>query len=319
MPFGSASNGQKTSPRGSGAHPPRSDEETTAPQREAYDCVVSCADATTGMTIAATVVTRRLISALSSTLEVYESPIWISSHQLDPHAVADVEPLMVPHDHSFRGWTNRSNERALLVRAGDDPVEGLADAIAQQQRRHGLADGAFDLVLRIFALGTALRNRRQLVIAVRCRLVGERRLDEPLCHEVGVTAIRRGCVRVVVRSEAEMPTGILARQVERVDPGSHELHDREREIGEAIRIGSSAFGKELGEGERVRIGGKRRAVTAGHLDDAPPALRFAHYAPNARAPARLEELRDRHVARDHEILDEITRLILVDHREVDDP
>src|SRR5215468_3257454 len=102
MPLGSASSGQKTSPRGSGAHPPRSDEETTAPQRAAYDCVVSSAAATAGNASARPMDMKRLMSPLSSPLEVYESPIVICSDQLDPHPIADVESLVLPNDHPFR-------------------------------------------------------------------------------------------------------------------------------------------------------------------------------------------------------------------------
>src|SRR4029079_9831982 len=138
MPLGSARSGQKTSPRGNGAHPPRSDEETTAPQRDAYDCVVSCAAVTAGAISARAMGMRRLMSTLSSSLEVYEPTVWVSSHQLHAHAVADIEPFVLPNDHSFRGRADRSNERALLIRPRDDRIEGLANASAQRRPRCGL-------------------------------------------------------------------------------------------------------------------------------------------------------------------------------------
>ena len=46
----------------------------------------------------------------------------------------------------------------FCVGAGDDRVERLADAIAEQQRRGRLAHRALDLVLGVLALGAALRR-----------------------------------------------------------------------------------------------------------------------------------------------------------------
>ena len=59
---------------------------------------------------------------------------------------------------------------------------------------------------------------RELVVRVRrAALIAERRLHEPLRHEIGVAAVGRGGVRVVVRREPEVAARILARQIERVD------------------------------------------------------------------------------------------------------
>ena len=101
-------------------------------------------------------------------------------------------------------------------------------------------------------------------------------------------------------------------------PGPISFTIDKREIGKAIRIGLAALDEKLRERERVRLGWQRRAVAARQLDDATPALRLAHDAANARAALRLEELRDRDVARDHEILDQVARVILVHDLEVDD-
>ena len=115
-----------------------------------------------------------------------------------------------------------------------------------------LRTDALDLVLGVFALGAVLGDGGQLVVRVRRRRVGERRLDEPLRHEVGVAAVRRGRVRVVVRRQTEVAAGILARQVERVDAGSHQLDDRERQIRKALRIGRAPVDEKVRERERVR-------------------------------------------------------------------
>ena len=47
-------------------------------------------------------------------------------------------------------------------------------------------------------------------------------------------------------------------------------------------------------------------------------FRLTHDAPDSRASLALEEFRDRDVARDHEVLDQIAREVLVDDPEIDD-
>ena len=108
-----------------------------------------------------------LVPSLALALEIDERLLRIGRHQFDANFVADVEPFVVTDDHALSRRMNRAHERALLVRACDDRVKRLANAIAQQQRRDDLPNVALHLVLGVLTLGALLGDRRQLVVAVR--------------------------------------------------------------------------------------------------------------------------------------------------------
>ena len=89
-----------------------------------------------------------------------------------------------------------------------------------------------------------------------------------------------------------------ARAVEHVLAGPEQLHDAEREIGKAQRIGRAARGEELRRAPcESGLGGKRGAVLRRELDDAvPPLAARARRAGSPTDPAREDTARSRRCA-----------------------
>jgi hypothetical protein len=92
---------------------------------------------------------------LASSFEIDEPLVRIGSDELDLHFVPHVELVSVSNHHPFRRRVQGADEGSFGTRPRHDPVERLANSVVQQQRRDGLADGAFNLVLGVFALGAA--------------------------------------------------------------------------------------------------------------------------------------------------------------------
>ena len=98
--------------------------------------------------------------------EVDEATLGIDVHELDAHAIADVEPGRAFDDFAFGDRLADSYPRAFLGRARHDAVELLADAIDQQQCGRGFADLALDLVGVLFLRRAVSGELAQFVVGV---------------------------------------------------------------------------------------------------------------------------------------------------------
>src|ERR1035441_3294100 len=77
----------------------------------------------------------------------------VGRDELHAHLVTDLEALAAAHDLAFHGRPEDARPRALLRCTGHDPVEALADARLEEQRRRGFAHEALDLVRGVLLLG----------------------------------------------------------------------------------------------------------------------------------------------------------------------
>ena len=64
-----------------------------------------------------------------------------------------------------------------------------------------------------------LRQRCELGGGIGCRFAGDGRFQQPLCDEIGKSAIWRGRMGVVAHREREMTRGLLARQLQIIYDG----------------------------------------------------------------------------------------------------
>ena len=203
------------------------------------------------------------------------------------------------------GGASSAHPGALLGGAGHDALEALPDPVLEQQRRSRLAHLTLDLRRVVLLVGAVKRQLVELGERVGGRRSCERRLEHALRDDVGEAPVRRGGVRVVAHGEAEVPDGRGAREIHGVFAGAHQLHDGEREIGEAKRIDGLAPQQERLEGGGVRLGRQLRPELPRQVHDARPALGRSQHAAQRRQPAAIEEARRDPVGRDHQILDQL--------------
>src|ERR1017187_10396507 len=67
--------------------------------------------------------------------EVDEPALDVGREELHAHLVTDLEALAAAHDLAFHGRPEDARPCALLRSSGHDPVEALADARLEEQRR----------------------------------------------------------------------------------------------------------------------------------------------------------------------------------------
>jgi hypothetical protein len=104
-------------------------------------------------------------------------------------------------------------------------------------------------------LAAALGERAELGVAVRNRAARESGLEQALGHQIRKPPIRGGGMRVVGDGETEVPVPGRAWSFQRVLAAAHELHDREREIGERRGIRAPPLCEEVRERGGVRLRG----------------------------------------------------------------
>ncbi len=122
----------------------------------------------------------------------------------------------------------------------------------KQPRGGDLAHRALDLARGVLALGAVRGDRRRA--RRRCTAAARRRaaaLSRRCVIEIGIAAVRRGRVRVVVDREPEVAVSGSVARWSTYSPGPSSFTIDERQVGEARRIGGAA-----------RASGTRRARCA---------------------------------------------------------
>ncbi len=114
-----------------------------------------------------------------------------------------------------------------LSAAPDDGVEGFPHPVFEQQGRRGLAHLSLDLLGGVLLLRAVLAELRQLVHRVGRRLFTERRLEQAVGDEIGIAAVRRRGVGVVLDRQAEVSRRIAARRISHVLARPQQLDHRE--------------------------------------------------------------------------------------------
>src|SRR2546421_6550683 len=164
-------------------------------------------------------------------LEVYEAALRVCREEAHAHAVADAEAPFAAHDATRDGRVDEARERALVFDSGDDCVEGLADAVAEEHCGGGLAQTPLDLARSRLHKIAALRNRFEFLARVgrvRARLDG---LQTALRDKVREAPVGRGRVRVVVDGQTEVSLLFESGRFDHVVAGAEHLQYREREFG----------------------------------------------------------------------------------------
>src|SRR3954471_10260498 len=82
--------------------------------------------------------------------KVDEAVLDVHAGELDANVVADVESALAAHHPAFDRRRADAYVSALRRRAGDDPVELLADSRGDDERGRRLAHLALHLVRRVF-------------------------------------------------------------------------------------------------------------------------------------------------------------------------
>ena len=151
---------------------------------------------------------------------------------------------------------------------------------------------------------------RQLIVGIRRRLARDHCLQQALRHQVGVAAVGRRRVRVILHREAEVPLWFPAGLFQHILAGTEQLDHRQRQIGKMIGILLLLLTQKIMQRFRIGIGGKFGPHLRGDFHDPVPALGRFHHAPNGGQTLRLERTRDHAIGGDHEILDQLRGAIL---------
>lgn len=143
--------------------------------------------------------------------EVDVAALDVHGDQLHADAVADVDARCSLHQHTLGGDFQKPYPRAFGGGAGDDAIELLADARFEEKGGRGFADLPLDLVGGVFGLRAMLGEGVELAPGVgwRCSRNGD--LEQALCDEIGIAAIRGRGVGVVLDGKAEVSRDGIAR------------------------------------------------------------------------------------------------------------
>ena len=235
----------------------------------------------------------------------------VGAHELHAHRIADVQAFEAPHQASLGERLQDAHPDSLVRGTRDHGVELRTRARFEQHGRGGLVHLPLHLRGIAFLLRAVCRELPQLLLAVGRGAARERGFHEPLRDEIREAAVGRGRVRVVIDCEPEMPLDGNTRALAHILRGAEELHDRQRQVREALRGGALLPGEKVAE--RGRVGRRRQALAARarKLHDAAPALRRAQHPAERGVAVALEELRHRGVGRDHEVFDELLGAVVL--------
>ena len=158
---------------------------------------------------------------------------------------------------STGGWRSRTHV-PFVRRAGDDPVELVADAARHPQRGRSLPHQPLDLVGGILLFRAVRREHRQLGESDRApSRPGDGGLEQTLRHQIGKSPVRRGRMRVVGDREREVSVGRSRRRLpprtRRVPSSLMTLSDRS--ANSSGRLARCACEKRF---ERARVGMSRQ-------------------------------------------------------------
>ena len=170
--------------------------------------------------------------------EVDVAAIDIHADQPDPNPIADVHGALAMTRRPSTGGCRMRTHVPFGRGAGHERVEPLADPAFQQERRRRLAaPAAPPWWPRPPFVVQCAGEAGQVVLRVRRCRAGQRRLEQPLRDQVGITPIGRGRVGVVLHGQPEVPGPLFAGPLEGVLPGAEQLDDAQREIRETQRVG----------------------------------------------------------------------------------
>ncbi len=127
-----------------------------------------------------------------SSLEVDESPLHIGVHQLHTNPIPHVDTLGTLYQFPFNGRIKKAYPSALRRCTRDDGIEPFPNSRLQQQRRCRFPNLPFHLLGGILLFRAVLRQRLQVIVAVRRGLSSQRSLQQPLGDDVGISAVG-GC------------------------------------------------------------------------------------------------------------------------------
>ena len=165
-------------------------------------------------------------------------------------------------------------------------VELRADAPLQQQRRRRLLHLALDLRRVVLLFGAVRGEHAQLVVRVRRRAPGERRLQQALRDEIREAPVRRGRMRVILHRQAEVPFRAGRPATRRAySPEPSSFTTASERSAKPRRVGRPAREEERVQRDGIRRGGQRVTEPGGEIDDPLPAFRRSQHPAQRRKPA----------------------------------
>ena len=151
--------------------------------------------------------------------------------------VADVESLLAADHLPFDRRRHDPHPRALSRAPVTSASNSSPDARRDDQRGRRFPHLALDLVGRVLLRRAVRRQAARARPSCRATVPGERRLEQTLRQQIGIAAVGRRRVRVVLHGEPEMAGRLAARRIDDVLARSEQLDDRQRQIRKAVRIG----------------------------------------------------------------------------------
>ena len=130
--------------------------------------------------------------------------------------------------------------------------------------------------------------------------------------EIGVAAVRRGGMGVVVDGEAEVAFVLGAGIFDDVFAGAHGFQDGEGEFGEVVGIGGALGGEEIVEGFGIGLVGELGAKLGDDGLDAIPTFRDADHAADGEGFFFAQVAGHGDVGGDHETFNDVAGGIAID-------
>ena len=158
------------------------------------------------------------------------------------------------------------------------------DSGFQHHRRGRFFNLSFDSLSVVFLFSTVLRKRLQFIALVWNGTSAHGCLQQPLCDQIGKSAVRGCRVIIIFNRQAEMAGRSIFRKFDRVLTRAQELNDAERQIGKAERVGGLCANEELLQ--RGCVGrGHGRPSSASEEINAPHRFVRSHASYRAAAAA----------------------------------
>ena len=132
----------------------------------------------------------------------------------------------------------------------------LGEAPAQQAGGGHLAHQALHFSGGILPLGAMSGDGAQFRFRIRTRAAGGGRLEQSLRHQVGVAAIGRGGMGIIVLGQSKVPFVFGAGRFHNVFAGAEQFYHGERKVLKMTGVGSLALIQKSRQRARVGRGGK---------------------------------------------------------------
>ena len=185
-----------------------------------------------------------------------------------------------------------------------------SDLFAQYRCGRAFLDETLDFVRIVFFFRAVFGQCGKGVGRIRGRGAGERRFEQSLCDQVGITTVGGSGVRIIRNRQTKVSNRLLSRFFDDIFPPAEELDHGERQIREVLWIGPLLFFQEAFQTLRGGVFRQIASEGGGQLHNPVPSMRCLNDTLDTRRTFRVQECSRGLIGGDHEVLDQQARTIL---------